>query len=92
MLGVGEQLRGVWFLAAVYADQIGAHVRRALIAVLGILGQRLEHHGIQLGGDVAMALRRAYRVLAHVLVGYRDWRVADERWLAGEHFVQHAAQ
>ena len=39
-----------------------------------------------------VALRRRHRILAHMLVGHRDRRVTDERRLAGEDFVEHAAQ
>ena len=32
------------------------------------------------------------RVFADMLVGHRDGRVSGERWFAGEHFVENAAQ
>ena len=91
-LGVGQHLRRVGRFAAVHPDQVGAHLRGGLVAVVRVLGQRLEHHRVQLGGDAGMALRRRHRILADVLVGHRDRRVTDERRLAGEDFVQHAAQ
>ena len=91
-LGVGEDLRGVRRLAAVHLDQIGAHLRGGLVAVVGVLGQRLEHHRVQVGGDVAVAGRRRHRILADMLVGDRDRGITDERRFAGEHLVEHAAQ
>ncbi len=91
-LGLGEDLGRLGGLAAVHADQVGAHLRRGLVAVVRVLGQRLEHHGVEFGGDALVALRRRDGILADVLVGHGDGGVADERWLPSEDFVQHATQ
>ena len=91
-LGVGEDLGRLRRLPVVHPDQVGAHVRGGLIAVLGVLGQRLEHDGVEVGGDAVVALRRRHRVFPDMLVGDRHRRVADERRFAREHFVEHAAQ
>ncbi len=91
-LGVGEHLRRIGLLTAVHLDQVGAHLRGRLIPVVGVLGQRLEHDGVKLGGDALVTLRRGYRIFADVLICHCDGRITNERWLAGEHFVQHAAQ
>ncbi len=91
-VGVGEDLGRLRRFTVVHPNQVGAHLGGGLVAVLGVLGQRLEHHGVQVGGDAFVAPRRRHRVFADVLVGHRDRRVTDERWFAGEHFVEHAAQ
>ena len=53
--GVGEDLGGSGGLPTVHADQVGAHSRGGLVSVLGVLGQRLEDHRIQLRGDAIAA-------------------------------------
>ena len=75
-----------------HPDQVGAHLRRGLVAVLRVLGQRLEDDGVEVGGDALVPFRRWNRVFADMLVGDRDGRVSGERWLAGEDFVENAAQ
>ncbi|COV95699.1 Uncharacterised protein [Mycobacterium tuberculosis] len=55
-----------------HADQVGAHLRRCLIAVFRIFGQRLENDGVQVGGEAFVPRRRWDRVFAHMLVGNRD--------------------
>jgi hypothetical protein len=46
-----------------------AHVRGTLIAVVGVLGQCLEHHCVHFGRYAVVASRWWCWVLAYVLVG-----------------------
>ena len=90
--GIGEHLGCVGCLAVVHPDQIGPHLRRGLIPIVRILGQRFQNDSVQIRGDARMPFRRWDRVFAHMLVGDRDRRVTAERWFTGEDFVENTAQ
>ncbi len=69
-----------------------SYLRRGLIPVVGILGQRLEHDSVEVGGDAFVPLRRRDGVFPNMLVGNGHRRVAGERRFAREDFVENAAQ
>jgi hypothetical protein len=72
------------------ALDVGAHLTGGLVAVGAVLGQRLEHDGVDRGGQLGVEAGRRDRLLADVLVGDRDGGVADERWPAREQLVEQA--
>jgi len=76
----------------VQADEVGAHLRGAPVAVVGVLGHRPEGDGVRIRGDRGVAPRWRDGRLAHVLVGDLHRRVGRERRFAGEQFVQDAAE
>jgi hypothetical protein len=72
--------------------QIGHQARHVGIAALEVLvGHAVEDRG-ERGGRLRAARLQVRHVLAHVLHGDRDLRLAVERDVADEHLVQHHAQ
>ncbi|MDX2644123.1 hypothetical protein PV341_11135, partial [Streptomyces sp. PA03-1a] len=67
----------------------GAHAQEPL---LGLLGQRAEHHGVDGAGQLRAQCRGRHRVLGEVLVHHRERRVTGEGRPAGEQLVEQAPQ
>ncbi len=89
--GVGHDRLGRDRLVGQRPLQVGAHLAGRLIAVELVLRQRFHHDRVQRRRHLGIAGRRSARVLAHVLVGNRDRRVALERRCARDEFVEQAA-
>ena len=82
---------GVDGLSVEEALHVGPHLARALVAVLDPLGQRLHHDRVQGGRDVGVVRRGGVGLLAHVLVGHGEGRVAHEGRSPGQQLVEQAA-
>ncbi len=70
--------------AQVFAERVGvgvAHVR--------ILGQQLGDDRLERSRHIGDELVEGLRQIVHLLVGDADGVLAAERWLAGDHLVQH---
>jgi hypothetical protein len=63
----------------------------SLEAVLGILGERLQDHGLKSGRDLGVQLARAARLLGDLLQRDRDRGLGLERDLPGERLVEDHA-
>ena len=61
-----------------------------LKALVGLLGQRLAHHGIHRSGNLHVEARRRQRILLEHLA-HRDRGIAGERPLAGEKLIEDDA-
>jgi hypothetical protein len=70
---------------------VGAHLVGGLVAVVRVLGQRLEDDRVHGRGDLGVEHRRRLRLLPYVLVRHRHRRVADEGRAHGQQLVQQAA-
>ena len=88
--GHGRHGRRLHRLPGEVAVDVGLHRGGAGVAVPDVLGERLHHDRVELGGQVLVQARRRRCLLAHVLVGHRDRAVADEGWPAGEQLVELA--
>jgi hypothetical protein len=66
-------------------------VDRVLVAILGVLGQRLQDDALELVGDLAVVGRRREDLDVADLLERREVALADEQPLAGQQLVQHDA-
>ena len=69
--------------------QVVTELRGGLESLELVLGERVQHHGIQCGGHSGVQRARRDRWLADVLVGDGGGTVAPEWRAAGEHLEEH---
>ena len=70
---------------------IRAELRRALVAVVGALRQRMHDDGVDLGGDTGIDRRGGRGHFTDVLIRDRHRGVPGERRLPGQQFVEQNA-
>src|SRR5690606_34866248 len=88
----GAEGRGGRDRLAVQAGlDVGAHLVRRLVPVVGVLDQRLQDDGVHLGRALGAEAAVRRRLLAHGLVGDGDRGVAHERRAGGQQLVEQAA-
>jgi len=74
------------------ARQVGRELARVGVAVLGLLLQALEDHGVELGRDAGLDLAGGSRRIADDAPQELDQRVADEGGLPGQGLEQDRPQ
>ena len=72
--------------------QIVVQIDGVLVAVLDVLGQRLQDDALELVGDAPVVGRRRQDLDVADLLQRREVALADEQPLAGEQLVEHDAE